>query len=125
MNKECDKEIEEAERQIYELEQQQLSKEEFRKHIDTIRRVLHDAKRDAAQGIINKEFVDKYIDKIFVTPEADGTMRLQIKIFTGETTDKYLSKLRGRTGHTLKKKFEKNAIFNTKHKLRQLILSDI
>lgn len=103
MNKECDKEIEEAERQIYELEQQQLSKEEFKKHIDTIRRVLHDAKRDAAQGIINKDFIDKYIDKIFVTPEADGTMRLQIKIFTGETTDKYLSKLRGRTGHTLKK----------------------
>ena len=103
MNKECDKEIEEAERQIYELEQQQLSKEEFRKHIDTIRRVLHDAKRDAAQGIINKDFVDKYIDKIFVTPEEDGTMRLQIKIFTGETTDKYLSKLRGRTGHMMKK----------------------
>ena len=106
MNKECDKEIEEAERQIYELEQQQLSKEEFRKHIDTIRRVLHDAKRDAAQGIINKEFVDKYIDKIFVTPESDGTMRLQIKIFTGETTDKYLAKLRGRTGHMMKKMIE-------------------
>ena len=106
MNKECDKEIEEAERQIYELEQQQLSREEFRKHIDTIRRVLHDAKRDAAQGIINKDFIDKYIDKIFVTPEADGTMRLQIKIFTGETTDKYLSKLRGRTGHTMKKMIE-------------------
>ena len=106
MNKECDKEIEEAERQIYELEQQQLSKEEFKKHIDTIRRVLHDAKRDAAQGIINKEFVDKYIDKIFVTPEADGTMRLQIKIFTGETTDKYLSHLKSRTGHTSKKMIE-------------------
>ena len=106
MNKECDKEIEEAERQIYELEQQQLSKEEFRKHIDTIRRVLHDAKRDAAQGIINKEFVDKYIDKIFVTPEGDGTMRLQIKIFTGETTDKYLTSLRGRAGHTFKKMIE-------------------
>ena len=106
MNKECDKEIEDAEKQIYELEQQQLSKEEFRKHIDTIRRVLHDAKRDAAQGIINKDFIDKYIDKIFVTPEADGTMRLQIKIFTGETTDKYLSKLRGHTGHTFKKMIE-------------------
>lgn len=64
MNKECDKEIEEAERQIYELEQQQLSKEEFRKHIDTIRRVLHDAEQDADQGIINKDFIDKYIDKI-------------------------------------------------------------
>lgn len=106
MNRECDQEIAEAERQIYELEQQQLSKEDFKKHIDTIRRVLHDAKRDAAQGIINKEFVDKYIDKIFVTPEADGTMRLQIKIFTGETTDKYLSHLKSRTGHTFKKMIE-------------------
>lgn len=106
MNKECDKEIDEAERQIYDLEQQQLSKAEFKKHIDTIRRVLHEAKRDAARGIINKEFVDNYIDKIFVTPEGDGTMRLQIKIFTGETTDKYLSNLRGRTGHTLKKMIE-------------------
>ena len=106
LNKDCDREIDDAERQIYELEQEQLSKEDFKKHIDTIRRVLHDARRDAAQGIINKEFVDKYIDKIFVTPEADGTMRLQIKIFTGETTDKYLSKLRGRTGHTSKKMIE-------------------
>lgn len=105
MNKECDREIDEAERQIYELEQQQLSKAEFKKHIDTIRRVLHEAKRDAAQGIINKDFVDKYIDKIFVTPE-DGRLRLQIKIFTGETTDKYLSNLKRRTGHTLKKMIE-------------------
>ena len=85
---------------------QQLSQEEFKKHIDTIRRVLHDAKRDAAQGIIRKEFVDKYIDKIFVTPEPDGSLRLQIKIFTGETTDKYLQNLRSRTGHTFKKMVE-------------------
>lgn len=106
MNKECDREIDEAERQIHELEQQQLSKEEFRKHIDTIRRVLRNAKRDAAQNIINKEFIDKYIDKILVTPQDDGTMQLEIKIFTGETTEKYLSKLRCRTGHTFKKMIE-------------------
>ena len=106
MNRDCEAEIDEAERKIYDLEQQQLSKDEFRRHIETIRRVLHDAKRDAAQGIINKEFVDKYIDKIFVTPEGDGSLRLQIKIFTGETTEKYLSKLRGRTGHTFKKMIE-------------------
>ena len=105
MNKECDREIDEAERQIYDLEQQQLSKAEFRKHIDTIRRVLREAKRDAAQGIINKEFVDRYIDKIFITPE-DGRLKLQIKIFTGETTDKYLANLRSRTGHTFKKMIE-------------------
>ena len=106
MNRDCEAEIDEAERKIYDLEQQQLSKDEFRKHIETIRRVLHDAKRDAAQGIINKEFVDKYIDKIFVTPEGDGFLRLQIKIFTGETTEKYLQNLRSRTGHTVKKMIE-------------------
>ena len=105
MNKECDREIDETERQIYDLEQQQLSKDEFKKHIDTIRRVLREAKRDAAQGIINKEFVDRYIDKIFVTPE-DGRLKLQIKIFTGDTTDKYLSNLKRRTGHTFKKMIE-------------------
>ena len=105
MNKDCDQEIDEAQRQIYELEQQQLSKAKFKKHIDTIRRVLREAKRDAAQSIINKEFVDRYIDKIFVTPE-DGRLKLQIKIFTGDTTDKYLANLRSRTGHTFKKMIE-------------------
>ena len=105
MNKACDQEISDAEKQIYELEQSQLSRGELKKHIDTIRRVLYEAKRDAAEGIINKEFVDKYIDKIYVTPE-EGRMLLQIKIFTGETTDKYLQNLRGRAGHTFKKMIE-------------------
>ena len=106
MSKACVADIEDAEREIAELEQAQLSKAEFRKHIDTIRRVLREAERDAANGIINKEFVDRYIDKIFVTPEDSGTMRLQIKLYTGDTTDKYLTTLRSRTGHTFKKMIE-------------------
>ena len=120
MNKECEKEIATAERQIYDLEQQQLSREDFRRQIDTIRRVLREAERDAAQGLIGKEFVDRYIDRIFATPEEDGSLRLQIKIFTGESTEKYLENLRssaahhrteglsdaGSTGHTFKKMIE-------------------
>ena len=106
MNKDCDREISEAERQIYDLEQQQMSREDFRKQIETIRRVLREAERDAAQGLISKEFVDRYIDKIFATPEEDGSLRLKIKVFTGETTDKYLANLRSRTGHTFKKMIE-------------------
>ena len=106
MSKACVADIEDAEREIAELEQAQLSKSEFRKHIDTIRRILREAERDAANGIINKEFVDRYIDKIFVTPEDSGTLRLQIKLYTGETTDKYLTTLRSRTGHTFKKMIE-------------------
>ena len=106
MNKDCDREISEAEQQIYDLEQQQMSREDFRKQIETIRRVLREAERDAAQGLISKEFVDRYIDNIFATPEEDGSLRLQIKVFTGETTDKYLANLRSRTGHTFKKMIE-------------------
>jgi len=102
MNAECAGEIEAAERELMELEEQQNARGEYKKHIDAIRRVLREAQRDAEQGVIGKEFVDKYIDKIFITPE-DGRLRLEIKIFTGESTEKHLAQLRGRTGHTFKK----------------------
>lgn len=106
MNKACTDEIKDAEAQVLELEQQLFSKEEFRKHMDAVRSTLEAARRDAAQGLISTDFVSKYIDKIFVTPEEDGSMRLDIKIFTGETTRKYLAKLALRTGHTFKKMIE-------------------
>ena len=106
MNKACTEEIKDAEAQIHELEQQMFSREEFRKHMDTIRATLEAARRDAAQGMVTVEWVNKYIDKILVTPEEDGSLRLDIKIFTGETTQKYLANLRSRTGHTIKKMIE-------------------
>ena len=106
MNKQCTIEIEDAESQIYELEQQLFSREEFRKHMDTIKATLEAAQRDASSGLITSEFVSKYIDKIFVTPEEDGSLRLDIKIFTGETTQKYLAKLKSHTGQIVKKMIE-------------------
>ncbi len=106
MNKQCTEDIKDAEAQILELEQQLFSKDEFRKHMDAIRAALEAARRDAAQGMITAEFVSKYIDKILVTPEEDNSMRLDIKIFTGENTQKYLAKLKCRTGHTFKKMIE-------------------
>ena len=106
MNNACTDEIQDAEAQIQDLEQQMFSREEFRKHMDAIRSTLEAARRDAAQGMITSEFVSKYIDKILVTPEEDGSLRLDIKILTGETTQKYLTKLAHRTGHTIKKMIE-------------------
>jgi len=97
MNAQSAEEIEVAEREIFELKEQQNSEVELKKHIDTIRRVLKEAENDAVQGVISKAFIDKYIDKIFVTP-VDGVLRLDIKIFTGEVTEKYLSFLRERSG---------------------------
>ena len=106
MNKQCSAEIEEARAELADLIQQRDSAADFKKHMDTIRRVLKEAAADAANGLINKEFVDEFIDKIYATMEEDGSMHLQIKIFTGEVTDKYLTSLRVRSGNTFKKMIE-------------------
>ena len=99
MTASCNEEIQAAQAEIAELEQTVLEGEEFRRRIEEIKRVLANAQRDAAVGVISKEFIDKYIDKIFVTPSDENTLLLQIKIFTGETTEKYFRKFESRVGN--------------------------
>ena len=122
-SRDCEQEIERLQTQLAELQQEQDSREDFRKHMESIRAVMRNAQRDASQQLISKEFIDKYIDRIFATPQEDGSLRLDIKIFTGEATEKYLSRLKqraenqgkspeyaavgaGRTGHISKKMIE-------------------
>ena len=122
-SRDCDQEIDRLQKQLAELQQEQESKEDFRKHMESIRAVMRSAQQDANQQIVNKEFIDKYIDRIYATPQEDGSLRLEIKIFTGEATEKYLNRLKqraaeqentpeyavvgaGRTGHTFKKMIE-------------------
>ena len=113
MTADCNADIKAAEKELAELRDQQESSGEFRAHMEHIRKVLRDAERDCRNGEITKEFIDAFVDKIFVTPEADGSMRLDIRIFTGESCEKYLQKLKNRadldsrTGHTFKKMIEK------------------
>ena len=112
MTAQCNADIKAAEQELAELREQQESSEEFRSNMERIRKVLRDAEHDCQSGEITKEFIDTFIDKIFATPEGGGTMRLDIKIFTGESCEKYLQKLKrradseGRTGHTFKKMIE-------------------
>lgn len=105
MNNKCSDEIENAEKELMSLMEQQESASEFKKHADTIRRVLKAAEKDAADGIINAEYIAKYIDMIYVTPE-EGSMRLDIKVLTGDATTKYLGNLHSRTGVMSKKMIE-------------------
>ena len=105
MNKQCTEEAEAVQDELAAIIEQQSKAIEFQEHIDNVRSTLHDAAQDAEQGIVGKAFVDRYIDKIFVAPE-NGALRLEIKIFTGETTQRYMSNLRVRTGHTFKKMIE-------------------
>ncbi len=103
----CDREAEKAQKTLTELEEQQFTKEEYRKHIGEVKARLDAAVRDASTGMITNEFVAQYIDKIIVTSDGNDTAKLEIKIFTGKNTEKWLKKLserhRSRTGVTSKK----------------------
>ena len=103
----CDREAEDAQKALTELEEQLFTKEEYRKHIGEVKARLDAAVRDASTGMITNEFVAQYIDKIIVTSEGNDTAKLEIKIFTGKNTEKWLNKLgtksRSRTGVTSKK----------------------
>lgn len=106
----CDREAEDAQKALTELEEQLFTKEEYRKHIGEVKARLDTAVRDASTGMITNEFVAQYIDKIIVTSEGNDTAKLEIKIFTGKNTEKWLNKLgtksRSRTGVTSKKMIE-------------------
>ena len=97
MTEACDREVAEAEKVISELEESMLSKEEFKKHISEIKSRLEAAVKDANDGMITNEFVAHYIDKILVTIIDDDTAKLEIKIFTGKNTEKWLKKLASRS----------------------------
>ena len=62
--------------------------------MNVIKETLETAKRDAESGIISKDFVDRYIDRIYVTVTNDYICELKIKIFTGKNTKRVMSKLR-------------------------------
>ena len=98
MTASCNEEIKGLEKEFAELQEQQESSHEFRTHMEKIRSVLRSAEKEASNGTITKDFIDTFIDKVYVTPEDDGSMCLSIKIFTGDTTEKYLKKLKRRAG---------------------------
>lgn len=109
MTDQCNADIRAAEEELADLRHQQESSAEFKANMERIRKVLRDAEHDCANGEITKDFIDTFIDKIFVTPDGEDTARLDIRIFTGESCEKYLKKLKNtansesRMGHTFKK----------------------
>lgn len=108
LSAQCNDEMAAFARELEDLREQQTSREDFRANMERIKKVLHKAEEDCKNGEITKEFIDAFVDKIFVTTDGN-TARLDIKIFTGESCEKYLQKLKrgsdgeGRAGHTFKK----------------------
>lgn len=94
MTAKCNENIHDAETELAELKNQHESSEEFKRHMEKVRAVLRAAELDVEKGEISKAFIDTFIDKIFVTPLEDKMLELKIKIFTGETTERYLKNQR-------------------------------
>lgn len=106
MTRECNLAIKKYTEEIYALENEMNTRVDFKKRIDEMKRTLAEATEDANSGVICHTFVEKYIDKIYVTPIENNRAELKIKLFTSETTTKYLENLRVRTGHIFKKMIE-------------------
>lgn len=126
LNASNSKEIEKVEAEIEDLKKQLESDAGFKDSIEEIKSSLASAAKVASEGLITKNFIDKYVDKIFVSVENDSHAKIEIKLVTGETTEKYLLKLKARqraeivditaiqgsetcncrTGHTSKKMIE-------------------
>ncbi len=120
MNKEISDESAEICSTIEELENEIGSRTEYKQKIEEIRSILLKAESEASRNMIDSAFVNKYIDKIYVTPVEDGVVEIAVKIFTGETIEKHLTSLKkrnkpiksgdaiydSRTGHTFKKMIE-------------------
>ena len=106
MNKQISKESSELYSAMEELQNEINSKKGYKQKIEEIKDILKKAESEASSKMIDSAFVNKYIDKIYVTPHDDGTADISVKIFTGETIEKQLKNIRGRTGHTFKKMIE-------------------
>ena len=110
MNRQITKESSEVYSAIEETENEINSQAGFKEKIEEIKTVLQKAEKDASKEMIDSAFVNKYIDKIYVTPVDDGVIDISIKLFTGDTFAKVFEKtghrLAGRTGHTFKKMIE-------------------
>ena len=110
LNRQITKESSEVYSAIEETENEINSQAGFKEKIEEIKTVLQKAEKDASKEMIDSAFVNKYIDKIYVTPVDDGVIDISVKLFTGDTFAKVFEKsghrLAGRTGHTFKKMIE-------------------
>ena len=110
MNKQISEESAEIYSTVEEMENEINSRAGYKQRIEEIKTILQKAESEASNKMIDSAFVNRYIDKIYVTPIDDGTAEISVKIFTGDTFGKIFEKVNrqlvGRTGHTFKKMIE-------------------
>ncbi|MBQ2941689.1 MAG: recombinase family protein [Clostridia bacterium] len=110
MNKQISEESAEISSAIEEIENEINSKSEYKEKIEAIRKILLKAESEAGQNMIDSAFINRYIDKIYVTPIDDGVVEIAVKIFSGDTIEKHLSALRKRHKPAENEAFDEDAI---------------
>ncbi len=103
MYSKCEEDISNARTQIDEISLTSERVKKMTKELNSIKHQLNEAVKNIENNAeVTPQFVNKYIDMIYVTPEEDGSLSLSIRLFTSETLNKSLV----RTGHTSKKMIE-------------------
>ena len=83
MNKQISDESAEVYSAIQEIEYEINSRAEYKQKIEEIRNILLKAENEASHNMIDSAFINRYIDKIYVTPIEEGTVEISVKIFSG------------------------------------------
>ena len=99
----CESEIKEAQETIEVLTEENDSLDKIKSELKNVKLQLQEAISNIRNNVeVTPAFVNKYIDRIFVTPQDNNTASLEIKLFT----DNNLQKTLVRTGQTSKKMIE-------------------
>ncbi len=102
MTEDCDKDIAEIQSKIEALSQSSKTEQDIKTELTNIKAILKSAEQHIDGEEIDKAFVDRYISKIIVHPEADVT-RFEIHLRSGMQIEKMLNTITSRTGHNSKK----------------------
>ena len=106
MNRQCVRELEQARAEQERLQEEATSAGNRKGRFDAFRRALQKAREQAADGLIDRSFVEQFIVRIDATPEGPDTVRLQILLRTGSKSEETLDRRAGRPGHMFKKMIE-------------------
>jgi len=106
LSDECNGEIDRAKEQLEQMKRQLNAGSAGKDKLERIRKTLSLARQDAAGGVITKEFVDRYIDKIQAAPQKDGSLLLEVYLFAGGPEKRELIPPARRTGHMFKRMIE-------------------
>jgi len=101
MNKTCDYRISELNQKLLDLQESRISESDITSYVSEVRKTLIKAQNDARVNIVDKEFIDSYIDKIYVSVDNDDVI-LDIRLIS-DTGNRSVKLLKGRTGQTSKK----------------------